>query len=71
MIKYIVYGMPMISKNDGQRFCIPAYNVAKLYKISPRECIFIDHNDKSKLKGLDTNNYIELYPADDGDYSLG
>ena len=71
MIKYIIYGMPMISKDDGQRFYISAYNVAKLYKISPIECIFIDNNDKNKLKGLDTNNYIELYPVDDENYSLG
>nr|DAN05383.1 MAG TPA: hypothetical protein [Caudoviricetes sp.] len=71
MIKYIVYGMPIISNNDGQRLYIGAYNVAKLYKISPRECILIDHNDKIKLKGLDTNKYIELYPVYDGNYSLG
>ena len=70
MIKYIVYGMNMISKNDGQIFYLYACSVARLYKVNPRECIFIDHQDKSKLKGLDTSKYIELYPVYDGDYSV-
>lgn len=48
MIKYIVYGMNMISKNDGQIFYLYACSVARLYKVNPRECIFIDHQDKSK-----------------------
>lgn len=70
MKKYVVYGMPFESKNDGDKFYLSAFKIAKLYNVNLNECILIDYNDESKLVGIDTSKYIALYPRYDGNYTL-
>lgn len=72
--KYICYG-GWITARDGDRHHITPTDLARLYKVNPAECIFIDVEEDSavELRGY-TPKFIEdlvaLGPRNDGDYRL-
>ena len=70
MIKYAVYPGYVLSR-DGNRHYITASQLANLYRVNSRECIVIDPIRPETSFGLNTNNLINLYPRDDGNYKKG
>ncbi len=73
--KYICYSGYVISKSDGDRHLITAYQVSRLYDVNPRKCYFVpigkDHN--KILCGLSQelkDSLIKLCPNNDGNYKI-
>lgn len=64
-IKYICFTNKVISK-DGDIHRIDARKLPQLYKVNPKECIFV--NEKSWELGLNLENHIHLNPKSDGNY---
>lgn len=69
MPKYVAFGGPVTSPVDGDTHFINARTVCRLYKVDPRDCIFIDDTPTQSL-GLDLEQYICLYPDSTGKYEL-
>ena len=66
MIKYIVHGGHVISKNDKEFHYLSEEDVIRLYNVPRNLCILA-----KEAKGLrGTDNYIHLYPSQDGNYEL-
>lgn len=65
--KYAVYGGSVLAA-DGDVHYIPAHEVARLYRVNPKECIFISE-DRRPL-GLTDKGLVPLHPQPDGDYTL-
>lgn len=70
---YRCLGGWITSRSDGDRHFISASKVAELYRVNPSECIFInpeDHPNYEPQKGYDLSQLTDLWPREDGDYTL-
>jgi len=70
IIKYVVCGGYVTSKNDGDEHYISARRLRELYKLHPSECILVDNDENFKLLGFKTSKLQFLYPRYDGNYTL-
>jgi len=68
--KYICYGAPVTSINDGQEHMISARKVAELYKVDPTECYFVNWDEGIFHGGKSEDSLIGLWPRRNGDYNL-
>lgn len=66
-MKYVLVTNKIISPNDGQCHTISAYRLAELYKLDPKDCIFVNHVVPQDFLGVDEDQ-IWLEPRDAGDY---
>ncbi len=71
MDKKYILSAGFVLSNDGDRHLITCQQLCELYNLDPNECVFIgiDTDPYFKLRGLDTNNMITLYPRHKGDYT--
>ncbi len=70
MIKYVVLPGPVRSSRDGQWHHIKASQLINLYGVKPAECLMLDYNNPERLKGLNIDHLIRLFPRMDGNYKL-
>jgi len=73
--KYLIWPGHVRSKFDKQLHYISARQIAELYRVNPRECVFVsEHTQVDKLTGLPyglkKGELIELYPDRSGRYQL-
>lgn len=72
MKKYLCIGGEIISKNDGQKHYVTAKQVASLYGVDFKECVFMDERDTlMRARRFGENSMLILRPREDGDYKLG
>lgn len=53
---------------DGDRHYVSASRLAQLYRLLPGEYIVWDINLRETYLGRNYENYIHLYPEEDGNY---
>lgn len=68
MKKYLVFP-GMVRAQDGDRHYIGARQLMDLYGVPIEECIVIRRDDYERL-GIKKEEYILLYPREDGNYAL-
>lgn len=66
--KYILHPGFVSSKNDGDLHYVNCHELSKCYKVNIKEC-FLDLGENS-MKGIDQSKFINLYPREDGNYTL-
>lgn len=71
LVRYACYAGVIYSDNDGDKHFISARRVAELYRVNPKECVFINinGNPRHKLAGY-YPPLKELRPRADGNYDL-
>lgn len=68
--KYICYGDTIVSPTDGNKHHISAHEVARLYGVNPKECVFCDARNRDRLRGIISDGLVQLWPRPDGNYIL-
>lgn len=78
--KYALHPGPVTSKRDGDRHFIDAHQLARLYGVSPRECVVVPwdvrpgpghaRTHELLLDRIKRMNLVHLYPRHDGKYTL-
>jgi hypothetical protein len=69
--RYILFGGTTKSARDSDIHYVSARELMSLYRLSPADCILIDHeSDLGKLHGLDRSALIDLHPRYDGNYNV-
>ena len=70
--KFIVYGGYVGDITAKHKFWqyVSAYKVARCYRLNPNECILVDDSEKYALRGINVNDYIELFLDLKGRYNL-
>lgn len=71
-MKYVLHAGYVYSKNDGDRHWVSAIRLMGLYRLKGRDCVRIEseRDEREKLRGVNPDELIHLYPRPDGDYSL-
>jgi hypothetical protein len=67
--KYLCIAGYVESRNDGDRHFISAPQLARLYRVDPKECVFVngdEHPDRLPSPG----DMIILKPRFDGNYTI-
>lgn len=63
-----------MSRFDRQRHYISPFQVAELFGVNPRECIFVSESTDVDVygvpRGLKEDDFIVLTPKRDGNYNL-
>lgn len=69
-LKYLVVGGLVRSQTDSQLHRVIARELARLYRVDPRECIFCEDDDEARynLLGVEPGRLIVLRPRADGVY---
>ena len=70
MKRFLVHDGIVRSRNDGEWHQVPAREVARLYRVDPRECVFRDFDYLYRTRDIDTSRLISLYPDPTGAYEL-
>lgn len=76
--KYALHPGMVISKRDGDHHFIDAHQLARLYRVSPRECVVVPRNVEQGrerqhqllLDRIERMGLIHLHPRYDGNYQL-
>lgn len=68
---YVLFPGEVCSKSDGNVHYITAPELARLYGVQYRYCKVVYRDRESSVRGyIKQQNDIELYPREDGEYSL-
>ena len=74
MKKYLVSGGSIMSRFDRQIHYISPIQVAQLFNVNPRECIFVSESTYVDIngvpRGLKEDDFIVLTPKGNGNYNL-
>lgn len=68
MKKYLLMPGHVKSTTDNDNHYISAVQLADLYKVPLSECHVYNRAQPESKKGIDTRNYIRLFPRQNGDY---
>lgn len=66
MVKRFALFSGTVISRDGDLHKIMSIDLLQLYKVNPKECIFIDR--EHDLRGVNAYDYICLFPKSDGGY---
>ena len=70
MKKYALHPGWVTSKTDGDRHHISTEQLINLYRLPRRDCIVWDRTVPDRIKGLNHDDYIHIYPNYHGNYNL-
>lgn len=71
ILKYVVIGGWITSKNDGDRHYINARKLCGLYGVDPMECMLYEEREHQRIKvGFLGESLLVLRPRYDGNYIL-
>lgn len=64
-VLYILHPGMVRSRNDGDLHYIDAASLAQLYGVQLRDCVVHLYNEPLRLRGLDQEDLVHLYPRND------
>lgn len=69
MIKYALHPQIIHNTIDNKVYYIGYIELIKLYNLDSNDCILWDDNRPEMVKDRNFNDYIHLYPKQDGNYN--
>jgi hypothetical protein len=76
--KYALHPGPVTSKSDGDRHFIDARTLARLYRVSPCDCVLVpweaprpglERERELLLERIERMGLVHLYPSHSGNYT--